>query len=166
MVSQDLSRTPNFNTEWLDTLGYSSLDAPRKHAILRAAYNAFQEKVGRALAGNLPGELLDEFDSIMNYPRAEIADRLAAEFLQIHLPNSRDVISDLLGQLESELRQIRADYEGVRSTLPQNASSADPATEYSSEQLTPSTDFASERISSAPEDQTSGSKEQQEGSGL
>lgn len=107
---------PQITTDWLTSLGYELLTEPQKHALLRAAYEAMEERVGRAMTANMPDDLVDEFAALIDHPDADVAEAGATDWLRKNIPGYRSIVERVRNELDGELRSIASDFHDLSSS--------------------------------------------------
>jgi hypothetical protein len=108
----------------LDELGLSALPQEEKKRMLAHILETLEMRVGTTLASQMSEEQLDEFEHLMpaegDAPEAvKQKEQSALKWLESNFPNYKDVVSNELEKLKSEIKQIApqilADSQGQQS---------------------------------------------------
>ena len=85
-----------FNDEFLEEMGLSSMPAEKKQRFLDYAQEKLEIKIGERISEGVPEEKLREFDRMIDQSRA-------AEWLEENRPDFREVVKKTVDELKAEI---------------------------------------------------------------
>ena len=85
-----------FNDEFLEEMGLSSMPAEKKQRFLDYAQEKLEIKIGERISEGVPEEKLREFDQMIDQSRA-------AEWLEENRPDFREVVKKTVDELKAEI---------------------------------------------------------------
>ena len=90
-----------FDEEFLKEMGLSAMPEAEKQRFLDYVQEELEVRIGQRISKGLPDTLLNEFDLITD-------PREAAEWLQKHRPDYREIVTRTIAEMKEEIRSNRA----------------------------------------------------------
>lgn len=90
------------NNEWLASVGLADLAVASKNEFLAHTYQTLEMRVGLVLAEQMTNDQLDAFELLIS-AKDEAG---ALEFLEINIPNYKQVVNDAFVELTEEIRSV------------------------------------------------------------